>query len=127
MPFLSATLDRVNPAPTVALTGLVADLKAAGRDIISLGAGEPDFPTPENIREAAKRAMDEGKTRYTAVDGITELKEAVDKTREAVDVRGHLQDMIDPTGELSKPVIPPERKIKTPSPDDPDKDSKPDT
>ena len=69
MRFLSATLDRVNPSPTVALTGLVADLRAKGRDIISLGAGEPDFPTPENI--------DAGKTGYTTVDGIIELKEAI--------------------------------------------------
>ena len=77
MHILSATLDRVRPSPTVALTGLVAELRAQGRDIIGLGAGEPDFPTPENIREAGKRAIDEGKTRYTAVDGIAELKQAV--------------------------------------------------
>jgi aspartate aminotransferase len=77
MDILSATLDRVKPSPTVALTGLVADLKAEGRDIIGLGAGEPDFPTPENIREAAKAAIDAGKTRYTAVDGIAELKAAI--------------------------------------------------
>ena len=77
MAFLSATLDRVKPSPTVALTALVGELKAAGRDIISLGAGEPDFPTPKNIREAGKRAIDTGKTRYTAVDGIPELKAAI--------------------------------------------------
>ncbi len=77
MAFLSATLDRVKPSPTVALTGVVADLRAQGRDIIGLGAGEPDFPTPENIREAGKRAIDAGKTGYTTVDGIAELKEAV--------------------------------------------------
>jgi aspartate aminotransferase len=77
MAFLSATLDRVKPSPTVALTALVGELKAQGRDIIGLGAGEPDFPTPENIREAGKRAIDEGKTRYTAVDGIPELKAAI--------------------------------------------------
>ncbi|MEL7149617.1 MAG: pyridoxal phosphate-dependent aminotransferase [Pseudomonadota bacterium] len=77
MDFLSATLDRVKPSPTVALTGLVADMKAAGRDVIGLGAGEPDFPTPQNIREAGKRAIDEGHTRYTAVDGIAELKAAI--------------------------------------------------
>ena len=77
MPFLSATLDRVKPSPTVALTGLVAELKAEGRDIIGLGAGEPDFPTPANIAAAGKRAIDEGKTRYTAVDGIAELKAAI--------------------------------------------------
>ena len=77
MDLLSATLSRVKPSPTVALTGLVAELKAAGRDIIGLGAGEPDFPTPENIREAGKRAIDAGHTRYTAVDGIAELKAAI--------------------------------------------------
>ncbi len=77
MPFLSATLNRVKPSPTIAVTGLVAELRAAGRDIISLGAGEPDFPTPENIRKAGKRAIDEGKTTYTVVDGIGELKEAI--------------------------------------------------
>ena len=77
MRFLSATLDRVNPSPTVALTGLVADLRAKGRDIISLGAGEPDFPTPDNIRAAGKAAIDAGKTGYTTVDGIIELKEAI--------------------------------------------------
>ena len=77
MPFLSATLDRVKPSPTVAMTGLVAELKAAGRDIIGLGAGEPDFPTPANIAAAGKRAIDEGKTVYTAVDGVAELKAAI--------------------------------------------------
>ena len=77
MHLLSATLDRVKPSPTVALTGLVAELKAQGRDIIGLGAGEPDFATPANIREAGKRAIDDCKTRYTAVDGILELKEAI--------------------------------------------------
>ncbi len=77
MTFLSATLDRVKPSPTIAVTTKAQELKAAGRDIIALGAGEPDFDTPANIREAAKRAIDEGKTRYTAVDGIPELKKAI--------------------------------------------------
>lgn len=77
MAFLSATLDRVKPSPTVALTGRVAELKAAGHDIIGLGAGEPDFPTPENIRRAGARAIENGHTRYTAVDGIAELKSAI--------------------------------------------------
>ena len=77
MPQLSATLDRVKPSPTVALTGLVAALRAQGRDIISLGAGEPDFPTPRHIRDAGKNAIDTGRTRYTAVDGIAELKAAI--------------------------------------------------
>jgi len=77
IPFLSATLDRVKPSPTIAVTTLAAELKAAGRDVIGLGAGEPDFPTPVHIREAGKRAIDEGHTRYTAVDGIPELKSAI--------------------------------------------------
>lgn len=82
MAFLSATLNRVKPSPTIAVSTLAAELKAAGRDIIALGAGEPDFPTPENVREAAKRAIDAGKTKYTAVDGIPELKDAIaDKFR----------------------------------------------
>ena len=77
MAFLSDTLARVKPSPTIAVTTMAAELKAAGRDVIGLGAGEPDFDTPEHIREAAKRAIDAGKTRYTAVDGIPELKAAI--------------------------------------------------
>ncbi|QYX55841.1 pyridoxal phosphate-dependent aminotransferase [Roseovarius sp. SCSIO 43702] len=77
MSFLSATLSRVKPSPTVAVTTLANELKAKGRDVIGLGAGEPDFDTPAHIREAGKRAIDEGKTRYTAPDGIAELKEAI--------------------------------------------------
>jgi aspartate aminotransferase len=77
MAFLSDTLARVKPSPTIAVTTKAAELKAAGRDVIGLGAGEPDFDTPLNIRDAAKRAIDAGKTRYTAVDGIPELKKAI--------------------------------------------------
>ena len=77
MAFLSDTLARVKPSPTIAVTTKAQQLKAEGRDIIGLGAGEPDFDTPENIRNAAKRAIDNGKTRYTAVDGIPELKAAI--------------------------------------------------
>jgi aspartate aminotransferase len=77
MGFLSATLDRVKPSPTIAVTNRARELAAAGRDVIGLGAGEPDFDTPEHIREAAKRAIDAGHTRYTAVDGIPELKRAI--------------------------------------------------
>ncbi|MFM7333155.1 MAG: pyridoxal phosphate-dependent aminotransferase [Tabrizicola sp.] len=77
MAFLSDTLSRVKPSPTIAVTTKAQVLKAEGRDVIGLGAGEPDFDTPENIREAAKRAIDTGKTRYTAVDGIPELKAAI--------------------------------------------------
>src|SRR5215469_14985955 len=77
MAFLADTLLRVKPSPTIGVTNLARELKAAGRDVIGLGAGEPDFDTPENIREAAKRAIDAGHTRYTAVDGIPELKAAI--------------------------------------------------
>ena len=77
MRLLSETLDRVKPSPTVAVTGRAAELKAAGRDIIALGAGEPDFDTPQNIKDAAIAAIRAGKTKYTAVDGIAELKRAI--------------------------------------------------
>jgi aspartate aminotransferase len=77
MAFLSDTLARVKPSPTIAVTTKAAELKSEGKDVIGLGAGEPDFDTPENIRDAAKRAIDNGKTRYTAVDGIPELKAAI--------------------------------------------------
>ncbi len=77
MDLLSTTLARVKPSPTVAVTALAAELRAAGRDIISLGAGEPDFDTPRHIREAGIAAIETGKTRYTTVDGIAELKQAV--------------------------------------------------
>jgi aspartate aminotransferase len=77
MPFLSSTLDRVKPSPTIAVTTRAQELVALGRDVIGLGAGEPDFDTPENIQEAAIRAIRAGKTKYTAVDGIPELKRAI--------------------------------------------------
>jgi histidinol-phosphate/aromatic aminotransferase/cobyric acid decarboxylase-like protein len=74
---LSASLARVKPSPTIAVTTRAAELKAAGRDIIGLGAGEPDFDTPENIKDAAIAAIEAGKTKYTPVDGIPELKTAI--------------------------------------------------
>ena len=77
MNLLSATLDRVKPSPTIAVTTKAAELKAAGRDVIGLGAGEPDFDTPQNIKDAAVAAIAAGKTKYTAVDGIPELKQAI--------------------------------------------------
>ncbi len=77
MSFLSDTLARVKPSPTIAVSTLAAELKAAGKDVIGLGAGEPDFNTPENICAAAKAAIDAGKTKYTAPDGIPELKQAI--------------------------------------------------
>jgi aspartate aminotransferase len=77
MPFLSAALDRVKPSATIAVTDKARQLKAAGRNVIGLGAGEPDFDTPANIKLAAIHAIEAGKTKYTAVDGIPELKEAI--------------------------------------------------
>ena len=77
MSFLSETLSRVKPSPTIAMTNLARELAAEGRDIISLSTGEPDFDTPAHIREAAKAAIDAGQTRYTAVDGIPQLKQAI--------------------------------------------------
>ena len=77
MPDLSATLSRVKPSPTIAVTTKAQELRAAGRDVIGLGAGEPDFPTPPHIRAAGIRAIEEGRTKYTAVDGIPELKAAI--------------------------------------------------
>ena len=77
MAFLSDTLSRVKPSPTIAVTTKAAELKAEGRDVIGLGAGEPDFDTPQNIKDAAKAAIDAGKTKYTAVDGLPELKKAI--------------------------------------------------
>src|SRR5205085_4204183 len=77
MPFLADRLARVKPSPTMAMTALATELKAAGRDIISLSVGEPDFDTPANIQEAAIAAMRRGETRYTVFDGSIELKRAV--------------------------------------------------
>jgi len=77
MPLESAALSRVKPSATLAADQKGRELKAAGRDIISLAAGEPDFDTPDNIKEAAIKAIRDGKTKYTNVDGIPELKEAI--------------------------------------------------
>lgn len=79
---LSTTLSRVKPSPTMSISALALEMKAAGKDVIGLSAGEPDFDTPENIRNAGIRAIEQGRTRYTAADGIPELKQAVcDKLR----------------------------------------------
>ena len=77
MPFLSKTLARVKPSPTIAVSTKARELAAAGVDVIGLGAGEPDFDTPDNIKSAAKAAIDAGKTKYTAPDGMPELKQAI--------------------------------------------------
>jgi aspartate aminotransferase len=77
MSFLAENLTRVKPSPTIAVTQKAAELKSDGLDVIGLGAGEPDFDTPENIKEAAIKAITEGKTKYTAPDGMPELKKAI--------------------------------------------------
>jgi aspartate aminotransferase len=77
MPRLSAAIDRIQPSPTIAVTNKAAELKAAGRDIIGLGAGEPDFDTPDFVKDAAIEAIRRGQTKYTAVDGTPELKKAI--------------------------------------------------
>lgn len=77
MSIIAESLGRIKPSPTIAVTTKAAELRAAGRDVIGLGAGEPDFDTPDNIKAAGKAAIDEGKTKYTAVDGIPELKKAI--------------------------------------------------
>lgn len=77
MPFLSDSLARVKPSPTIAVSTKARELKAAGRDVIGLGAGEPDFDTPDNIKAAAIAAINAGDTKYTAPDGTPALKQAI--------------------------------------------------
>ena len=77
MGFIADALSRVKPSATIAVSTKARELKAAGRDVIGLGAGEPDFDTPDNIKKAAIDAINRGETKYTAADGIPELKQAV--------------------------------------------------
>jgi len=79
MSIVSNNLKRIKPSPTLAVTQKARELKAAGKDVISLGAGEPDFDTPDNIKQAAIKAINDGDTKYTAVDGTPSLKEAIMK------------------------------------------------
>jgi len=74
---VSQRVQRVKPSPTLAVTALAAELRAQGRNVIGLGAGEPDFDTPEHIKAAAIKAIENGQTKYTAVDGTAELKNAI--------------------------------------------------
>ena len=77
MSILADRLSRIKPSATLAVTAKAKELKAAGKDIIGLGAGEPDFDTPDFVKDAAKKAMDNGQTKYTNVDGTPELKDAI--------------------------------------------------
>ena len=77
MGFIADALNRIQPSATIAISTKAMELKADGRDVIGLSAGEPDFDTPDNIKEAAIKAIQSGKTKYTAVDGIPELKKAI--------------------------------------------------
>ena len=77
MAFIGDTLSRIKPSATIAVAQKARDLKATGRDVISLGAGEPDFDTPDNIKNAAIEAIRQGKTKYTPVAGIPELRQAI--------------------------------------------------
>ena len=77
MSIISNSLKRIKPSPTIAVTQKARELKAAGKDVIGLGAGEPDFDTPNNIKKAAIEAINRGETKYTAVDGTPSLKQAI--------------------------------------------------
>lgn len=77
MSFLASSLSKIKPSPTIAVSMKAAELKAQGKNIISLGTGEPDFDTPQNIKDAAIKAINAGDTKYTAVDGTPALKEAI--------------------------------------------------
>ena len=77
MAFLADALDRVKPSATIAVSQKARELKAKGRDVIGLGAGEPDFDTPDNIKEAAVAAIARGETKYTPISGIPQLRQAI--------------------------------------------------
>ena len=77
MSIVSNSLKRIKPSPTIAVTQKARELKAEGKDVIGLGAGEPDFDTPENIKQAAIDAINRGDSKYTAVDGTADLKKAI--------------------------------------------------
>ena len=77
MSIISDSLKRIKPSPTIAVTQNARELRAAGKDVIGLGAGEPDFDTPDNIKEAAIKAIKDGDTKYTSVDGTSDLKKAI--------------------------------------------------
>jgi len=101
---LSHRITKIGTSATMAITQTARDMRAKGRDVISLSAGEPDFDTPQHIRDAAIEAMNSGQTRYTAVDGIPELKDAIIQKFSCDNQLGYTADQINvsPGG---KPVI----------------------
>src|SRR3546814_11717519 len=105
MAFLAQSLARIKPSPTIAVTQKARELKEAGRDIIGLGAGEPDFDTPDNIKEAALRAIRAGDKKYTAVDGTPALKEEVGDKFTSVTVLDYGSDQVN-DGTDRKQTIP---------------------
>ena len=94
MPILAERLSRIKPSPTNALTGKVLELKAQGRDIIGLGAGEPDFETPDNVKEAGIRAIRDGETRYTPIPGTMALRQAICGKLERENGLGYAPDQV---------------------------------
>jgi len=94
MSIVSNNLKRIKPSPTLAVTQKARELKAAGKDVISLGAGEPDFDTPDNIKKAAIKAINKGDTKYTAVDGTPALKDAIIKKFKRENNLDYLADQI---------------------------------
>jgi len=99
MSIVSNSLKKIKPSPTLAVTQKAKELKAAGKDVIGLGAGEPDFDTPENIKQAAIDAINRGETKYTAVDGTPKLKTAiVEKFRRENELNYELNEISVGTG-----------------------------
>ncbi|MCC2645996.1 MAG: aatA [Rickettsiaceae bacterium] len=99
MPLIARRMQSIKPSPTLAVNAKANELKLAGIDVISLGAGEPDFDTPDNIKEAAIQAIKEGFTKYTAVEGIRELKVAIkDKFLKENNLKYELDELIVSSG-----------------------------
>ncbi|MDQ2078597.1 pyridoxal phosphate-dependent aminotransferase [Xanthobacteraceae bacterium Astr-EGSB] len=94
MSFFASRISRIKPSPTIAIAAKARELKASGRDVIALSTGEPDFETPVHIRDAAKAAMDRGETKYTAVSGTLELREAISRAFKRNNGLAYLPDQI---------------------------------
>ncbi len=115
---ISERVKKVKPSATIAISSKAMEMRSAGIDVISMSAGEPDFDTPEHIKDAAKVAMDDGMTKYTQVDGLPELKQAIiNKFRDDNELIYHPENILVSTGAkqtlynlfqflpLSKPTI----------------------